>query len=270
MSPLEFFALVGAGALIGIYATAVGAGGGFLLAPLLLLRYTDADPPEVTMAALSVVAVSSGLTTVFSARERRIDYAVSGLLLVTALPAALIGALGTTLLPRAAFAGFFAALLLIIGLFLIVRPSAPIGAPGTRGWRRHHTDADGSTFYYLFPVRRSIGVTSVAALLASLAGIGGGLIYTPLTTHVMRMPHWLAVPTAHVLITGIAVMVVIFQLAAGNFADPMQDVPALALGVIPASRFSSRLQRRLGAGLLTRFLAIGLLVIGIRTALIAT
>ena len=269
MSVIEFVGLVGAGALIGIYATAVGAGGGFLIAPLLLIRHEDASPPEITMAALAVVAISSGLTTVFSAREKRIDYPVAALLLVSAIPAALIGALATAQLPRSTFAIFFAGLILIIGLFLIIRPTAPISSSQVRGWRRSLADSANEKFEYIIPVRRSMAVTAGAALLASIAGIGGGLIYTPLTTHVMRMPHWLAVPTAHVLITGVAVMVVVFQFAANNTGNPLNDVPALALGVIPASRMSSRLQRRLGAGLLTRLLAIGLLAVGIRTAFVA-
>ena len=50
MSPVEFLALIGAGAAIGLYATVVGAGGGFLLTPLLLLRHEDALPAEITMA----------------------------------------------------------------------------------------------------------------------------------------------------------------------------------------------------------------------------
>jgi uncharacterized membrane protein YfcA len=269
VSPWEFLALIGAGAAIGLYATAVGAGGGFLLAPLLLLRHDDAAPAEVTMAALLVVAVSSGLSTVISLRQGRVDLPVGLLLSAAAVPAALLGAAGTALLPRGAFAAFFAALLLVIGLYLMLRPHAPAGPPGRGGWPRDFTDGDGRRWIYRIPVLRSLLASFAAAFLAALAGIGGGLIYTPLNTHVVRMPHTLAVPASHVVIAVLAAVVVVFHTGAGHVGDPLEDVPALGIGVIVASRLGNVLQRRLGAGLLTRFLAAGLLVVGVRTALIA-
>ena len=55
MSAPEFILLVLAGIAIGSYATAVGAGGGFLLAPLLLSRHTEAEPAAIAAATLSVV-----------------------------------------------------------------------------------------------------------------------------------------------------------------------------------------------------------------------
>ena len=44
---------------IGAYAGAIGAGGGFLLAPALLLRHPDADPAAITTATLTVVLAAS-------------------------------------------------------------------------------------------------------------------------------------------------------------------------------------------------------------------
>ncbi len=269
MSPLEFLALMAAGAAIGLYATTVGAGGGFLLAPLLLVRHGEAEPAEVTMAALLIVAVSSGISTGFSLRQCRVDWRVGLMLLAAAVPAALLGAAGTSVLPRSVFAILFAALLLVLGVFLMARPEAPAGQPGAGGWPRHFVDGEGRRWVYRVPVRRSLFASFSAAFVAALAGIGGGLIFTPLNTHLVRMPHALAVPVSHVVIAGLALVVVLFHTTAGNVGDPLDDVPALGIGVIVASRLANRLQRRLGAGLLTRFLAIGLLAVGARTALVA-
>ena len=267
MSLLEFLALVAAGAGIGLYATAVGAGGGFLIAPLLLLRHDAAEPAEVTMAALLIVGISSGIGTAISLRRRRIDLRAALLMLAAAVPAALAGAGANTALPRAVFAAFFAGLLLVLGLYLMLRPHAPSAEPGGGGWARDFTDGEGRRWLYRIPVVRALLASSTAAFLAALAGIGGGLIYTPLNTHIARMPHALAVPATHVVITGLSAVVVVFHAGFGNSGDPLQDVPALGLGVIVASRYGVALQRRLEAGLLTRFLALGLLAVGIRTAL---
>lgn len=267
MSVLEFLALIGVGLAVGTYASAIGAGGGFLLAPFLLIRHPDASPAEVAMASLSVVAVSSGLAAILAARAGRLDAPVAAMLLLAAIPAALFGALGTSELPRDVFAAFFAALLLVIGTYLAVRPELGAGATGVDGWRRFFRDGDGTQWAYRLPVKRSIFATSLTALLAAFAGIGGGLIYTPLTTRVMRMPFRLAVPVSHVVITGIAVVVVVFHAAAGHAGDPLDDVPALAIGVIIAGPIGRRLHNRLGEGALIRILAAGLFVVGVRTAI---
>jgi len=260
-------ALIGAGAAIGLYAQAVGAGGGFLISPLLLLRHGEADPAEVTMAALLIVAVSSGISTVLSLRQGHVDLPVGLVLLAAATPAALLGALGTLQLPREAFASIFAALLVVLGVYLMARPEASAGEPGRSGWRRDFTDGEGRRWLYRIPLARGIASSFGVAFVAALAGIGGGLIYTPLNTYVLRMPHALAVPATHVVIAGLAAVVVIFHAGSGTSGDPLEDVLPLGLGVIVASRFGSRLQRRLGEELLTRFLAVGLLIVGGRTAL---
>lgn len=269
MSVVEFLALIGAGAAIGLYATVVGAGGGFLLTPLLLLRHEGALPAEVTMAALLVVALSSGLATGSALRGRRIDLPVCALLVAVTVPAALAGATVTTILPRATFAVVFASLLFVVGAFLVIRPHPAVGTPGSPGWRRRFRDGEGRVWMYRVPLRRALTISAVAAFVSALAGIGGGLIFTPINTHVGRMPHALAVPATHFVIATLAAAVVIFQGVAGHADTPLEDVPALAIGVIVASRFAPRLQRRLGAGLLTRALAIGILAVAARTAFVA-
>ena len=269
MSPFEVVALFAAGLVVGTYATMVGAGGGFLLAPILLQRYEEATPAAIAAATLAVVVLSSGVPAATAAWTRRVDGRVAALLVAIALPAGLVGATGTALLPRDAFALFFAALLFAAGLFLAARPAQRIVSPVRRGWNRSFTDGAGDTFRYRVPIWRGAIATAASAMLSALAGIGGGLIYTPLTTRVMHIPHTLAVPIAQVVNTSMAVMVVTFHVAAGHAGDPMRDVPALAAGVVVAVPIGRRLGRRLGEGLLMRFLAAGLIIVSLRTALFA-
>lgn len=268
LSALEAAALVLAGFAIGAYASSIGAGGGFLLAPLLLWRYPAAAPAAVTTAALSVVVVSSGLAALLAARERAIDVPLAGTLAAAALPGAILGAAGTALLPRTAFAALFAGLLFATGLYLVWRPTPAVVDPVRRGWRRRmRVGVD--TYAYRVPLVRSIAASIVASTLAALAGIGGGLIYTPLATRVMRVPYALAVPVAHVIITAIAAAVVVFHLLAGHAGEPMHDVLPLTVGVVAAAPLAQHLHRRLGEGALTRVLAAGLLLVAFRTALLA-
>ncbi len=266
MDWLEFVALIGVGIAVGVYATAVGAGGGFLFAPVLLTRHAESSPAEVAMASMCLVLVTSGLAAARLARERRIDYRVAGMAAAIAVPAGVIGATGTAQLPRDVFAAGFAVLLASLGAYLIWRPTGNAGQVGQRGWRRLIRDGRGEMYLYWIPVRRSLGAVAVTSVLTSLAGIGGGLFFATITIRIMRMPAWLGVPASHSIVTSIAIAVVIFHTATQHFGDPLNDVPPLLIGAIIANPIGLRVAARIRESLLSRLLALGMLVVSVRVA----
>jgi hypothetical protein len=266
MSPAEAVLLIAVGAIIGAYATSIGAGGGFLIAPLLLLRYPEAEPAEVTTASLTVVLISSLTSTVIVSRERRVDFGVVALMGAIAIPAALLGAATTGILPREVFALGFAALLLVIAGYVIWRPVASIAEPTIRAWRRELTDREGNHFLYRIPVLRSILPNAAGGFTAALAGIGGGPIGIPIMTRVMHLPHAIAVPSMHVLIATQTTAVLALHFALGHEGDPMEDVIWLAIGIVIANPAGQWMRRHLGEGVLMRALAIGLVLVALRTA----
>lgn len=271
MPPLEIVALLLIGAAVGAYAGAIGAGGGFLIAPLLLWRHTDAPPETITAASLSVAALLSGAAVGLGLRDGRVDRALVLVLASVAIVGALAGAAATSLLPRDVFALGFAGVLTLLASYLVVRPAFRSPEPGARGWRRQQRDREGAVFLYRVPLRRSLSVGFAVAALSSLAGIGGGIILAPMATRVMRLPHWLALPTAQGVVCIIALSGAGFQIAAGN-ADwgsegPMADALWLGIGVVLAAPLGRRLNRRLGQSRLTRLLAVGIFAIVVQTIL---
>ncbi len=266
MGPVEALALVAIGFVIGTYATAIGAGGGFLIAPLLLIRYPGADPVAVTTASLSVVLVSAVSSSAVMARERLVDFPMVGVLLLIAIPSALAGGLVTDLVPREAFAIGFAVLLGGIGAYLVARPVAAVAETTRRAWRRVLVDREGTRYTYRIPLVASVVPNIATAFLGALAGIGGGPIGIPIMTRIMGVPHVIATTSMHALIVVQSAVVVGMHLWLGHAGDPMQDVPWLALGGVLGSPAGRIVRRRLGEGPLTRMLALGLFFIALRTA----
>jgi uncharacterized protein len=267
MDVTEAILLLALGVAIGAYAAAVGTGGGFLFGPLLLIRYPEAAPAAITTASLCIVLVTSVSQSALAARERRIDMPLVFALTIVAIPAALLGAVGTTILPRTVFALGFAVLVAVIGVYVVLRPVAGIVPPtSARAWLRDRVDSDGNRFVYRIPVWRSVGPNVGAAFLAALAGIGGGPVGIPVMTRVMRIPHAIAVPSMHFLILFQSSAVIAFHVIASNYGDPMRDVPWLAAGVLVSAPAGRWLRRTLGEGVLMRALAAGLFVIAARTA----
>ncbi|MCK9486072.1 MAG: sulfite exporter TauE/SafE family protein [Dehalococcoidia bacterium] len=266
MTPPEAMLWVMAGIVIGAYAGAIGAGGGFLVTPVLLLRFQDSPPAEVTAASLVVVAVTSFSASVLSFRERRVDRKLAMGMLMLVVPAGLLGAATTAVVPRAPFALGFGAVLLLIAGYLVFRPVAASVAPVPgRAWRRELIDQDGVRYVYHVPLWRSIAPNVGTGFLSSLAGIGGGPIGVPVMTYIMRVPHAITVPTMHFIIVLQSAAAVTLHLSLGHIGTPMAVVPWLAIGVAAASPLGRLLRRRIGEGRLMQALAVGLLFAAART-----
>ena len=266
MSPQEIVALTVAGFVIGTYATAIGAGGGFLLAPLLLILYPDADPAAITTASLTVVLVSAASSTVVMAKERLVDIPMVLMIAAIAIPAAILGGLSTSVLPRQAFTLGFGVLVGAIGAYLIWRPVAAIAPPARNAWRRELEDGSGQRYLYRIPILPSILPNIAAAFIGALAGIGGGPIGVPIMTRIMRVPHPIATTSMQALIVLQSSVVVIMHVALSHQGAPMEAVPWLATGGVIAAPAGRALRRRLGEGPLTKALAFGLFFIAARTA----
>ena len=105
--------------------------------------------------------------------------------------------------------------------------------------------------------------------MSSMAGIGGGPMYTPLEIRVMRMPVALAVPTAHVVFTALAVSGLALHLATGDVGPPLRDAPWLAAGMLPATLWDVASTAGSTTSSQVRLLAAGMVLVAARTGLSA-
>ena len=262
---LEYALLVAIGFAVGIYSTALGAGGAFLLTPLLLIRHPDVAPAYVATASLSIVVLSSGLSAVQAFRSRQLDYPVLAVLVAAVVPMAVLGAATTGLVPRRAFQLGFSVFMFAMAVYLILPRRVEYIAVQVSGWRRYVETGDGETVVYTFPVVRAVIAAAVASFLSSLAGIGGGPLYTPLEIRVMRIPMTIAVPMAHVVITSLAVSGLALHLVEGNVGEPMRDMPWLAAGMLAGNPLGRIVGRRLREGPVIRLLVGGIVIVAART-----
>src|SRR4051812_45986240 len=88
------------GFLIATLGTLVGAGGGFLLVPILLFLMPGEDPDRITAISMAVVFFNALSGTIAYARMRRIDFKSGTRFALAALPGAALGAWATVYFPR--------------------------------------------------------------------------------------------------------------------------------------------------------------------------
>jgi len=121
-SILELLWLVPLGFIAGGYGTLIGAGGGFILAPSLLLIYPDEAPETLTVISLCVVFFNSLSGTLAYLRSGRIDFKAGVIFALATMPGAVAGALTTAAISRARFNLLFGILLIIVAVFLVLTP----------------------------------------------------------------------------------------------------------------------------------------------------
>ena len=174
--------LVPLGFVVGAYGTLIGAGGGFVLVPILALLYPADSPELLTSISLAVVFFNALSGSAAYARMGRIDYRSGGVFAIATIPGAILGALVTPLLPRRLFDGVLGLLLMVGSIVLLAGGRDRATAPGARpAWAvtRSLVEADGTCHTYAYNQPLGVGLSLVVGFLSSLLGIGGGIIHVP-------------------------------------------------------------------------------------------
>ena len=123
----QYLWLIPLGFVIGAGGTLIGAGGGFILMPVLLLLYPDESAEIITSISLAVVFFNTLSGSGAYARMKRIDYKSALLFSAATIPGAILGALTTVFIPRRPFNGIFGIFLIATSIFLLLRPSGGSG-----------------------------------------------------------------------------------------------------------------------------------------------
>jgi hypothetical protein len=262
--------LVPLGFAVGAYGTLVGAGGGFVLVPVLLLLYPGEDPAGITSISLAVVFFNALSGSAAYARARRIDY-VTGLMFAgAAIPGSIAGALLVTAVPRQIFNLLFGFLLLALAGYTAWSSGRAEGIRSPLRGRgvvtRTMPGAEpGEIFRYSYNLPQGIAYSAGVGFISSLLGIGGGIVHVPIMITLLRFPVAIAVATSHFVLaisafTGSATHVANGELVGINLARAL----LISVGVIPGAQLGAWISHRVHGATVVRLLAVALVALGIR------
>ena len=268
---LEDLLLLPLGLVAGAYGTIIGAGGGFVLVPALLLLFSDKPADELTSISLTVVLLTGISASIAYGRQRRIDYLTALLLGSATVPGGVLGALAVHGVPRPAFDIVFGALLLTVGAFILRRRDAiavrqPLTGPGVL--RRELAAENGATYHYAYPVRHGLGLSGGIGFFSSLFGIGGGVIQVPMMITLLRIPLPVAVATSTLMLIFVSASAVAVHIVGGQLAGENAVIALLlAAGAVPGAQVGAFLARRFASTTVTGLLIAALALVGIRLIL---
>ncbi len=253
-------ALLGVG--LGGFGTLIGAGGGFLLVPLLLLLYPSEEPETITSISLAVVAVNSLAGSISYARMKRINYRAGLLFAVATIPGAVLGAFSTGFIPKRTFDLILGVVLLAVAAVLFWKPGA--SRPGNRGELKEMpacgTGTSGIGRKCWLGMLISFGVGG----LSSLLGIGGGIIHVPALVHVLNFPVHNATATSHFVLAIMAITGTMTHVVTGTFHHGVRRAVAIGIGAMIGAPLGAAFSRRVSGRWIIRGLAAALLLVSLR------
>jgi len=242
MLPVVLF-VIGVGA--GGFGALLGVGGGALLVPALVLVTHVSFPVAVGTSLVCVVATSvAGSAVRFS--HHAVDVRVAVRLQTFAVVGAVAGALVAPAVP-------VAALHVAFGLFLLLTAWSIWPRTTAISWSRHPSGLLAG------------GGAAVGGGVASLLGVGGGIVFTPVLHLLVGLDFHKAAATSVFLIGITAGSGALIYLARGTVELPL--VGPTLLGMLLGAMSASTVAHRVSARWLKRTFAVLLAYVAVRMLL---
>lgn len=245
MNWLEIAGFLVLGFAAGTYGTLIGVGGGLVMVPVLI--FLHASPKEAAGTSMAAVLANAVSGSISYLRRRRIQIPTGFLFAAAGVPGAILGALLDQYIPRRVFGLLFAALLVFMGARLLLARNA-------NGHDARELPA------HISRGRQAAGmcIAFVAGFVASVFGVGGGIIYVPTMLSILQFPAHIATATS----TFIIALTAIFATASHAHYHDILWVPAAALaaGAVGGAQVGAVLHKRIAASRLVKLFALGVLL----------
>jgi len=267
----SFWILILIGLAIGTIGTLIGAGGGFILVPLLLIFHPEFDPGTVTAISMAIVAANSISGTSAYMYDKKVDYKAGLIFAVCTIPGSILGVMTSKSMEKGTFDVAFSVILISLAIFLFIKggkakPQSNV-VLNHKGWtHRKLTDRSGAVHEYSYDWRKGTFLSVAVGYLSPILGIGGGIIHVPAMVEWLRFPVHIATATSHFILAIMASVTVITHFAEGSYAPAQVQhlILWLIIGIIPGAQIGAKLSHKIQGKAIIRALAVCLVLVGIR------
>lgn len=242
------------GHLIGAFGTMIGAGGGFILVPILMALHPNFSSEQITAVSMLCVAINASSGSISYLRQKKVHLKAAFVFILAGLPGVWLGTNLTRALPREQFQGIFGVVLILISLFLI-----------WRSFKSQHKEQHFDNF--LISKRQyMVGavISSFVGVAASFLGIGGGIIHVPLLIHWINFPVHLATGTSHLILAVTALFAVATHFFHGDYPQGIYFMWPLGTGMLIGAQIGARYSSRLKGSFILKALYLAILLVGLR------
>ena len=250
MEMIESIFLFLFGMFVGFFGTVVGVGGGFIVVPLLTIMY-QFTPQYAVGTSMVIVSLNAISGTISYIRQRRIDY-TTGLLFASAtLPGSFLGAYLLQMISKPVFDVSFGIFLLCISTYLGIRKQLVGEIISIDSFQRPK-----------YNKLLGMSISFLVGFVASMAGIGGGVVHVPAMIYLFGFPPFIAIPTSHFILAISATSAA----ASHAFIGEVQwsFIPYLGAGAIIGAQFGGKFSHKIKSVWIIRALLVVMMLVAIR------
>lgn len=256
------------GVAVGGFGTLIGAGGGFLLTPILLMLYPAMPAQTVTAVSMTTVFFNSASGSTAYARMKRIDYKTGIIFAAATLPGAVFGTILTGMINRSLFDTIFGAFMIVFAGVIILKSrmgnhSAPVDQKGLFRAVRRLTDREGNTAAFSFNMLAGIIISLFVGVISGLLGIGGGIVHVPALVF-LGFPAHFATATSHFVLVFSSLTSVAVHLTDGSLLKDAVMSISIACGSVIGAQIGARISKRIKGSVIMLCLAGALVLAGVR------
>jgi len=265
---LKMVSYVVLGFFVGGFGTLIGAGGGFLLTPVLLILFPDMPAQSVTAISMTTVFFNSVSGSLAYARMKRIDFKTGLIFAAAALPGTVIGTLLTSVTPRRLFDTIFGGCMVLFALLIFMKSRigdhhAEYDKLGIFRAQRIFTDRDGTQTAFSFNLLAGVFISIGVGFLSGFLGIGGGIVHVPALIF-LGFPAHFATATSHFVLacssfTGFAV-----HLFSGALNHNELLAFGIAAGAVAGAQVGAVISKKVKGSAIMICLAAALILAGAR------
>lgn len=265
-----WLALLGLGT--GIYGVLVGAGGGFILGPVLILFF-GMSPKIVAGTSLGLVAINSISGAIAYWRLGLVDKRSGLLFAAAALPGSVIAPFFLAKMNSGTFQILFGILLLTLTVQMLVRSKIPNaveavsvddkkrGKLGSMIRVRDFSDRRGTRYRYRFNELWATSFNIILGFISSFFGTGGGFLRTPILINVFAFPVQIAVATSIFALSIYTSAGVVSHIIKGN-VDWFPTFLFTGIGLVIGGQIGAKLTKRVKGAWILRLLTVVVFVLG--------
>jgi uncharacterized protein len=245
------------GIIIGLLGTLIGAGGGFILMPVLLFFYLKDTPDTLTGISLTVIFVNALSGTIAYARMKRINFKYGIIFSMASVPGAVIGAYVTQYVARGQFSLIFAVLLITVSVIIFFGSK-----PKPNLTENNEINLSNSKLI------SGIFISILAGLISSFLGIGGGIIHVPVLSNILMFPVHTATATSHFILSVTSFSGLLVHIFSGKFQHGIGRAAFIAFGALIGAQFGAMLSAKVKGKIIIRILSIALFFVGVRLIIV--
>lgn len=227
---------------IGLVASMLGVGGGFLLVPMLMFSGLSAHSAVGTGVSS---AMFTGLSSLIEYdRQGRVDWKLALILEGLTVPGSIIGSYATNYVSPRSLELLFAFMLIIVSSIMLRESPANLKwVFPTTGWMRKLVDRGGGEFSYTVSLAPAFMFSFLAGVSVGFFGISGGILKVPILVF-SGVPVQVAVATSSLMISLTSATAFTCHTMLGNvdYRYLLSSIPGVAIGAQVGARISHRTQ----------------------------